>query len=205
MTSLRSVNHMAAIRAMFGDAWISSPEDYPKIPGLVLHPYRVNRDPRGTLTELLRTDWDDVYAEDQPFAQAYVSYTHPGVARDEEQWHVHHRQTDRFVCLAGRFIVAAVDWRETSPVRGTLALIDMTSGADEPAPWMVTIPPGVLHTVLAAGDSQSLLMNLPTRLYDASDEARVSFRDAAVTLKSGKPFTWNLVRQALGMDSVSGA
>ena len=84
---------------------------------MTLRDLRVNRDPRGTLTELLRADWPDVFGEAMPFAQVYTSTTGPGVARDEDKWHVHRHQTDRFYCVAGRIVVAIADARPESPTQ----------------------------------------------------------------------------------------
>jgi dTDP-4-dehydrorhamnose 3,5-epimerase len=203
MTSLHIAQRSAALRAMFGDALLAgdaltSGGETP-IPGVVVRPLTVNRDPRGTLTELLREDWADVFGDDLPFAQAYASVTVPGTARDEDRWHLHRRQTDRFVCLAGRLVVAVADARPESPARGKLLLIDLTAGPDAPAPAVVTIPPGTLHGLVALGETPATLLNFPTRRYDASDEERVAFADAGITVANGTPFSWDLVRGAIGL------
>lgn len=168
------------------------------IPGVVIRPLTVNRDPRGTLTELLRADWGDVFGEDLPFAQVYASVTVPGVARDEDRWHLHRQQTDRFCCLAGRIVVAIADDRANSSVRGTLLLVELAAEEQAPAPAMVTVPPGTLHGLIALGGGPAMLLNFPTRLYDAADEERVAFAEAEVLLPGGEPFHWDLVRTALG-------
>jgi len=202
MTSLRSAQHGAARRALVGDALLAGEAltsgAATPIPGVVVRPLTVNRDPRGTLTELLRADWTEVFGDQLPFAQVYASVTAPGVARDEERWHLHRRQIDRFVCLAGRLVVAVADARADSPARGTLLLIDLAAAGDAPAPAMVTIPPGTLHGLVALGDRPATLLNFPTRLYDATDEERVPLADAGIALANGEPFTWDAVRRALG-------
>ncbi len=202
MTSLRGTQRRAALRAAFGDALLTgdalaSGEETP-IPGVVVRPLAVNRDPRGTLTELLRADWAGVFGEELPFAQVYASVTAPGVARDEDRWHLHRRQTDRFVCLAGRLVVAVADARPESAARGKLLLVELAASGDAPAPAMVTIPPGTLHGIVALGDAPAMLLNFPTRLYDASDEERVDFVETGIALPGGAPFSWDAVRTALG-------
>ena len=79
---------------------------------VTVRPLRVNRDPRGSLTECLRTDWNDVYnTENSPFAQMYYSTTDPGVARDEKEWHFHPGgQQDRFGVIKGDIVVAMLDF-----------------------------------------------------------------------------------------------
>lgn len=179
-----------AVRALLvRDA--SSP---PSIAGVTLRELRVNRDPRGTLTELLRADWPDVFGAAMRFAQVYTSTTGPGVARDEVQWHVHREQTDRFYCLAGRIVVAIADARPDSATIGRLMLVELEAGPDAPAPLLVTVPPGTLHGFVVTGPGPATLLNFPNRLYDPADEGRLPFPDAAITFPDGHPFSYEAVR-----------
>jgi dTDP-4-dehydrorhamnose 3,5-epimerase len=164
------------------------------VAGVKLRALRVNRDPRGTLTELLRADWADVFGEELPFAQAYTSTTGSGVARDEDRWHVHRHQTDRFYCVAGRIVVAIADPRPDSPTRGHLMLVELEAASDAPAPLIVTIPPGTLHGFVVTSPTPATLLNFPSRLYDPGDEGRVPFAEARVVLPEGTPFTYDAVR-----------
>jgi dTDP-4-dehydrorhamnose 3,5-epimerase len=165
------------------------------IADVTLRALRVNRDPRGTLTELLRSDWPDLFGATMPFAQVYASTTAPGVARDEDRWHVHRHQTDRFYCLAGRLVVAIFDPRPASPTRGRLLLVELAAGEDAPAPLAVTIPPGTLHGFVVTSATPATLLNFPTRLYDPSDEGRLPFAEADVRLPDGAPFSYDAVRR----------
>jgi dTDP-4-dehydrorhamnose 3,5-epimerase-like enzyme len=146
------------------------------------------------LTELLRVDWPDVFGEQLPFAQVYTSTTQPGVARDEDTWHVHRRQTDRFYCVAGRIVVAIADARDGSPTQGDVVLVELAAAGDAPAPLLVTIPPGTLHGFVVTSATPATLLNVPNRLYDPADEGRVPFAAAGVTLPDGTPFAYDLVR-----------
>jgi dTDP-4-dehydrorhamnose 3,5-epimerase len=166
-----------------------------RIAGVTIRELRVNRDPRGTLTELLRADWPDVFGAAMPFAQVYASTTEPGVARDEDRWHVHEHQTDRFYCLAGRIVVAIADPRPDSPTRGQLILVELAAAADAPAPLLVTIPPGTLHGFVVTSEMPATLLNFPNRLYDPSDEGRLPFAEAGVTQPDGSPFFYEAVRR----------
>ena len=196
MAVIRQVQRMLAMRALLGDALIHEPGEASPIEGVLLKPLQVNRDPRGTLTELLRSDWNDVYDDAMSFAQTYVSVTQPGIARDEDRWHVHERQTDRFVVIAGTIVVAIADARPDSPTRGKLVLALMQAADDAPAGYMLTVPPRTLHGLMAVGDTPAMLQNFPTRLWDASDEGRVSFEEAGVSLPDGRLFSWDLLREA---------
>ena len=165
-----------------------------RIAGVVVRDLRVNRDPRGTLTELLRADWTDVFGPDMPFAQVYTSTTGPGVARDEDTWHVHRHQTDRFYCVAGRIVVAIADVRAGSATNGAVMLVELAASEDAPAPLMVTIPPGTLHGFVVTSPGPATLLNFPNRLYDPADEGRTPFAEAGVTLPDGTPFSYARVR-----------
>ncbi|MDQ3541722.1 MAG: dTDP-4-dehydrorhamnose 3,5-epimerase family protein [Chloroflexota bacterium] len=152
-----------------------------------------HRDPRGTLTELLRADWTDVFGEDMPFAQVYTSTTQAGVARDIDKWHVHQHQTDRFYCVAGRIVVAIADPREDSPTNGALMLVELAAAEDGPSPLMVTIPPHTLHGFVVTSEQPATLLNFPNRIYDAEDEGRTPFTEANVTFPNGEPFDYRTV------------
>jgi dTDP-4-dehydrorhamnose 3,5-epimerase len=164
------------------------------ISGVVIRELKVNRDPRGTLTELLRRDWSDVFGEDMPFAQSYVSMTMPGIARDEDKWHVHQRQTDRFYCLGGRIVIVIADQRPDSPTKGNLMLVELAASQDAPAPLVVTIPPRTLHGFLVTSTTAATLANFPNQLYDPDDEGRLPFGEAHVAFPDGGAFNYERIR-----------
>jgi dTDP-4-dehydrorhamnose 3,5-epimerase len=194
VTSIKRVQGMTAQREATRTALVRDASAPAAIDGVVLRELRVNRDDRGTLTEMLRADWDDVFDDEHPFAQAYVSMTVPGVARDEDRWHVHERQTDRFYCLSGAIVVAIADGRADSPTHGQVMLVELTAISDAPAPLMVTIPPGTLHGFVVISDTPATLMNFPNRLYDASDEGRLPIAGSGINLPGGAPFSYDAVR-----------
>lgn len=184
-----------SIRDAIRKVLITSAEMPSRIEGAVLHGLTTHRDPRGTLTELLRSDWPDVYGETMPFAQVYTSTTGPGVARDIDQWHVHQHQTDRFYCVRGRIVVAIADPRPDSPTEGNLMLVELAAEPDGPAPMLVTIPPGTLHGFVVTSEEPATLLNFPNRIYDASDEGRTPFAEANVTFQDGTAFDYDAVRR----------
>ena len=194
MTTIKRVQEIGAQQAALRAVIVRDAATPASIHDVTLRELRVNRDPRGTLTELLRVDWDDIYDSDHPFAQTYVSMTAPGVARDDGRWHVHQHQTDRFYCLAGQIVVAIADQRPESPTRGTLMLVELSAATDAPAPLVVTIPPGTLHGFVVTGEGPATLMNFPNRLYDPADEGRLDFAEAGVLTPAGLAFSYDLVR-----------
>ncbi|HEU0164327.1 MAG TPA: dTDP-4-dehydrorhamnose 3,5-epimerase family protein [Thermomicrobiales bacterium] len=173
---------------------VTAPGSPSTIDGVIVHGLKTNRDPRGTLTELLRSDWPDIFGETMPFAQVYTSTTAPGVARDIDKWHVHQHQTDRFYCVAGRIVVAIADPRPESPTRGKVMLVELAAQADAPAPMVVTIPPQTLHGFVVTSPGPATLLNFPNRLYDPVDEGRLPFEEAGVTFADGAGFSYDAVR-----------
>lgn len=174
---------------------VTSAAEPSRVEGAVLRELVTHRDPRGTLTELLKADWQDVFGEGMPFAQVYTSTTAPGVARDVDMWHLHQHQTDRFYCLRGTIVVAIADPREDSPTRGNVMLVQLAAAEDGPAPLLVTIPPRTLHGFVVTSEEPATLLNFPNRLYDPSDEGRVPFGEAGVTFPDGTPFSYDAVRR----------
>jgi len=165
------------------------------IADVVVRPLKVNRDARGSLVETLRRDWPEVYLpEERPFAQTYYSLTYPGVARDEDRWHYHAFQEDRFALPCGDIVLALYDTRAGSLTKGRLNLIPLGEGCGDEGQLLVVVPRHVLHGFLAVGDRPALLLNYPTQLYNAADEGRVPFREAGAHLGDGRLFTWDLVR-----------
>ena len=165
------------------------------IDGVVVRRLKVNRDARGILVETLRVDWPDLYdPTTRPFAQTYYSVTLPGVARDEDRWHLHHHQDDRFIALAGDLVIAIADPRPKSPTRGMLNLFKLGESNGDDGQFEVLVPRETLHGFVVVGDKPAMLVNYPTQLYNPADELRVPFAEADVRLADGTPFSWDLVR-----------
>ncbi len=164
---------------------------------VVVRPLIVNRDPRGILVETLKVTWTDCYDDERwPFAQTYYSVTEPWVARDEDRWHVHEHQSDRFVVPSGNVVVALYDPRPESPTRGRVNLLRLGEANGDSGQILVLIPPRVLHGFIVLGPEPALLMNYPTRLYDRADEGRVPIEGSGARLDDGREFSWDLIRRA---------
>jgi dTDP-4-dehydrorhamnose 3,5-epimerase len=132
---------------------------------------------------------------------SYISVTRPGQFRDEDRWHVHQRQTDRFVVPLGEMILALFDNRKESSSRGRLDVIRMAgpplsaayrSSSAKSSTSIVPIPPGVLHCIGNLSEEPFVLTNFPTEHYDASDEGRVPFTTVPVR-PDGTCFAWRNV------------
>jgi len=139
-------------------------------PDGTLHGLRVHVDARGALFEAWRRSWFG-----GEVAQAYVSVTAPGVVKG---WHLHLSQTDRFVLVRGRIIVAVYDLRGTlgmQPADGD-AVREVALDADL-APRSLTIPPGHAHGWINAGGGDAWTLNLCSSEYDGRDEFRRAAHD----------------------------
>ena len=162
---------------------------------VVVRRLQVNRDPRGILVETLRADWADCYdSAGRAFGQSYYSLTEPGVARDEDRWHVHQRQSDRFIVPLGDAVVALYDPREGSSTRGRLNLIRLGGSNGDQGQYLVLIPPRVLHGFVVVSATPALLLNYPTHLWDAADEGRIPFSDVDARMADERPFAWDVIR-----------
>lgn len=145
------------------------------IEGTVIRPLKRIVDERGYLSELMRTDWDDVYPG---FAMSYVSLSYPGVIR---AWHRHPRtkQRDTFAVLHG--MAKVVVYRED-----TDELDEHFIGEDNPV--LLSFDGGNWHGFKAIGTKPCLLINFPDKLYDYEnpDEERLPFDTDRL------PYDWDI-------------
>lgn len=153
------------------------------IDGVILRKLIVHKDTSGILVETLRTDWTDVITADMPFAMQYMSITPSGIARDQDKWHVHKNQEDRFVCVSGRIVTALYDKRDTK-TKDQLNLFVIGPQIEEEM-YLVVIPKDVYHGFMVISDSPGYLLNFPTQLYNPQDEGRVQ----------NTQFKWQSVRE----------
>ena len=160
------------------------------IEGVILRKLSVHKDPTGSLVETLRSDWKDVFnSKDLAFTMQYMSVTPSGIARDEDVWHVHKFQKDRFICISGRIITAVYDPRKDSTTTGQLNLFLMGPESEDEM-YMVVIPENTYHGFMAISDEPAYLLNFPTQIYDPNDEGREKNQDQ---------IDWQKVRQDFGI------
>lgn len=139
------------------------------IEGVVLRELPSHVDQRGWLCELYRSD---ELAEESHPTMAYVSATHPGIARGP---HEHVEQSDVF-CFIGPsdFLLLLWDNRPDSATYNHHMRLTLGQGK----PMLAVVPPGVVHGYRNVGETPGIVMNLPNRLYrgagrkEAVDEIR---------------------------------
>lgn len=147
-----------------------------QIDGVLVKQLRVICDERGRLMEILRND-DDLFEQ---FGQLYVSTAYPGVVKG---WHYHKFQTDYFVVVKGMMKVVLFDNREGSPTKGLIDEFFM----GEHNPILLKIPPLVCHGMKCISETEALLINCPTRVYNHQqpDEFRIHPHDNDI------PYSWD--------------
>lgn len=134
------------------------------IGGVHVHRLDSHVDERGSLTELLRSDWPGFTR----FGQAIVTVNLPGVVRG---WHAHRRQTDVIVPISGRVLVPLYDARDGSRTRGAIE----TRISHDGDRFALFVPPGVFHGYKTLDALPAIIVNFPDQLYDtdAPDEIRL--------------------------------
>lgn len=141
------------------------------ISGVRVRELVAHSDVRGSLTEILRSDWPEFGR----FGQAIVTVNRPGVIR---AWHWHDRQSDVIVVLQGRVLLPLYDGRPGSDTRGS----SWQRISEEGQLFALFVPPGVYHGYKTVGPRDALIVNVPTDVYDASapDEHRVPHDDPTI-------------------------
>lgn len=188
------------------------------IEGIVVHPLKRARrsggDERGYLVEMFRSDWIDFKYDQLPPAMTYTSFTYKGMARDEDQWHVHPltqteggiEQYDRWGFI-GKAIAAVAD-----PKTHKLNLFQIGTGWGSKGFYALLIPPRLYHGFLSAGgviDDEGKegvwILNWPDQLYNYDNpslvEGRVPYLGSEVKLPNGREFNWGDIRSTLGINN----
>jgi len=171
-------------------------KQYSRIYDVVVRKLLVHSDPRGILSEVLKTTWEDMYnPKTMPFTQVYYSTTKSGIARDKDRWHFHPGgQIDRYVVLFGDVVFAIYDVREGSPTKDMLNLFLVGESLGPQGQYEILVPPRTLHGFLVVSKIPSMLLNFPNRLYDPEEEVRIPFEN--FPLPDGSTFSWEKVRKA---------
>lgn len=129
------------------------------IDGAKVKRLRVIPDERGRLAEMLRSDDKEFFLK---FGQIYMTTGYPGVVKG---WHYHKKQIDNFVAVKGMMKVVLYDGRENSPTRGEVNEFFM----GEKNMLMVQIPTHVLHGFKTISETEAILINIPTEVYDYAE------------------------------------
>jgi dTDP-4-dehydrorhamnose 3,5-epimerase len=110
----------------------------------------------GHVTEIIRSSWPEIQ---QPLVQVHVTTTLRGRVRG---WGLHQRTTDRLFVVSGLIRFVCFDGRTDSPSHGAVNEIytsDRSSG-------LLIIPPRVYHGWKNVGETESIIISMPSELYD---------------------------------------
>ena len=142
---------------------------------VVVQPLTVNADERGYLMEMLRED-DEIF---EHFGQAYVSLNYPGVIR---AWHYHKKQSDFWTVPKGMVKAVIYDCREGSSTYGEVNEFFLGDFNQV----RLRIPKGVYHGFKCIGETEAMIINVPTELYNYQepDEFRAPAHDPSI------PYDW---------------
>ncbi len=115
-------------------------------------------DERGRLMEMLRKD-DELF---RGFGQVYMTTVNPGVVKG---WHHHKKQYDNFVVVKGMIKLVLYDGRKDSRTKGEV----MELFIGEHNQLLVQIPPNVLHGFKGVSETEAIVINIPTEVYNYKD------------------------------------
>jgi dTDP-4-dehydrorhamnose 3,5-epimerase len=166
---MNSVVRIEGIRELEGPRVQTTPGFYGEklIEGVVIKDVPLFSDERGFLFELMRLNDEEMRAPN--IKQIIASYSYPGMIKG---WHIHEKQEDHLVCVSGMVKLALYDYRKDSETFKVLNEIFM----GERYPRAVYIPPGVFHGTKNIGQDVSVVIGMPSLLYDPEnvDEKRVN-------------------------------
>lgn len=134
-------------------------------------------DERGRLMEIMRRD-DDLFVQ---FGQVYMTTNYPGVIK---AWHYHKNQIDNVACVKGMIKLVIFDSRDGSPTNGEIN--EFFIGDNNP--MLVQIPNNVYHGWKCISETESVVVNSPTELYDYQnpDEHRLPYNANEI------PYDWEI-------------
>lgn len=152
--------------------------------GVIVHRPPVHADHRGALVEMYTRD--DFWTEG--FAYAYQTTIRPGMLKG---WFAHHRKLDRYHLVTGELLVLLYDDREGSPTQGMSQKVVLSEKTDR----QVLIPPRLWHLSLNIGQTDAVLVNLPSTHYDHENPDRyfidIDSGQIPVDVRSFFPITYS--------------
>jgi dTDP-4-dehydrorhamnose 3,5-epimerase len=131
----------------------------PRIDGVVIRRLLTIEDKRGEIIEIFRPSWN-LHAD--PLVYAYQVTVRPGAVKG---WEVHKHQDDRVYISSGVVRWGLFDNRSES---ATYKLLNLFTFSDRNRAILV-IPRGVFHAVQNIGQTEAVLISMPTRPYDHAD------------------------------------
>lgn len=113
-------------------------------------------DERGSLFEIFSRAWG---VDNLPLEHIYCSTIRPGIVKG---WALHKTHEDRYFLMTGELQVVLYDVRPASSTCGQVFKINLSQEHRQ----LLTIPAFVWHADYNIGNSDALLINMPTAQYD---------------------------------------
>lgn len=127
-----------------------------RIAGVNLRLAVTHPDERGEVCEIYNPAWG---FHEEPLVYVYQICIRPQRVKG---WVVHYEQDDRLFVSLGTVKIVLYDDRAGSPTQGMLNEIYL----GERKRGLIVIPKGVFHAIQNVGDTDAILVNLPTRAYN---------------------------------------
>ena len=128
--------------------------------GSIIRDTTTHIDDRGSLFEIYSTAWG---VDEEPFEYVYCATIRPGVVKG---WALHKEHSDRYCILSGEMRVVLYDVRADSTTCGKVFEVTLS----EKRRRLLTIPPFVWHADYNFGQTEAMLVNMPTRQYDHANQ-----------------------------------
>lgn len=113
----------------------------------------------------------EIYPGKSEYWQDPVVYCYAFTIRSGQTkgWGLHLEKDDRYTLITGELLTILFDAREDSPTHGLVQKIVLTAQG----PRQLRIPAGVWHMNIALGDSEAVLINHPTKVYEHDNPDRL--------------------------------
>jgi dTDP-4-dehydrorhamnose 3,5-epimerase len=134
----------------------------------------------GHLMEIARATWPEI---DEPVVQVHMTTTLPGRVR---AWGLHKRSTDRLFVAAGLVKIACFDGRRDSPTFGRVNEFTLS----DRNPGLLVIPPDLYHGWKNIGVAESIVVNMPSHLYDYESPDALDLPWDSDAARALIPYTW---------------
>jgi dTDP-4-dehydrorhamnose 3,5-epimerase len=134
----------------------------------------------GHLTEVFRTSWN---LTEEPIVQVNTTTTFAGRVR---AWGLHLRTVDRLFVLSGAMRIVCYDARIASRTFGRvneLFFSERTQG-------LVVIPFGIYHGWKNIGDTEAVIVSMPSQLYEHDGPDRYELPWDSPEAAEIIPYTW---------------
>jgi dTDP-4-dehydrorhamnose 3,5-epimerase len=110
----------------------------------------------GLITDVARIDQKLIGS---PIVQVHLNHT---LAGKTNAWGLHKENTDRLFLVSGQVKFAIFDGRENSPTYGAINEFFVS----DRSPGLLIIPPNLYHGWKNIGNTDSIIINMPSYLYD---------------------------------------